>query len=371
MIIFRYFLREILFTTFAVCTVLLLILVSGRLVKYLAEVAASAMDPSIMIAMLGYRIPAFLELVLPLAFFLGLLLTLGRMNGENEITVLYACGFSEKKLFLYVLCIASILAVLVGSLSLFISPSGMAKYDVIVRAQKNRSEIDNVAAKRFYPLREDKGVIYADELSDKNTLKNVFLVMTDESEERSLSRVVMVIADEGLQQAADNASEQYLMLTDGVRVDGVPGNYNYQITDFQEYGIRLADNESFKEDSDVEAMPTTRLFESMDPKSQAALQWRLSLPIMTLVVAFLAWPLSRSKPRQGVYSKLLPGIIIYFTYVLGLNALKGAIESGEVPVFVTLMPLHLAFILIGILLMIRKHNHPLLKIAPIFRSEHS
>ena len=164
MIIFRYFLREILFTTFAVCTVLLLILVSGRLVKYLAEVAASAMDPSIMIAMLGYRIPAFLELVLPLAFFLGLLLTLGRMNGENEITVLYACGFSEKKLFLYVLCIACILAVLVGSLSLFISPSGMAKYDVIVRAQKNRSEIDNVAAKRFYPLRENKGVIYAGEL---------------------------------------------------------------------------------------------------------------------------------------------------------------------------------------------------------------
>ena len=51
---------------------------------------------------------------------------------------------------MYVLAIASILAAIVGSLSLVISPSGMAKYDVIVRAQKNRSEIDNVAAKRFY-----------------------------------------------------------------------------------------------------------------------------------------------------------------------------------------------------------------------------
>ena len=371
MIIFRYFLREILFTTFAVCIVLLLILVSGRLVKYLAEVAASAMDLSIMIAMLGYRIPAFLELVLPLAFFLGLLLTLGRMNSENEITVLYACGFSEKKLFLYLLAVASILAVLVGSLSLVISPSGMAKYDVIVRAQKNRSEINNVAAKRFYPLREDKGVIYADELSAENTLKNVFLVMTDESDARSLHRVVMVTADEGLQQVGDSASEQYLVLNNGVRVDGVPGSYDYQITNFQEYGIRLADNETFKQDSDAESVATSNLFESNDPKFQAALQWRLSLPIMTFVVAFLAWPLSRTKPRQGGYSKLLPGIIIYFTYVLALNVLKGAIESGLVPVYITLMPLHVVFILIGVFLMMRKDNRQLLKIALSSRSGQS
>lgn len=371
MIIFRYFLREILFSTFSVCIVLLLILVSGRLVKYLAEVAASAMDLNIMIAMLGYRIPAFLELVLPLAFFLGLLLTLGRMNGENEITVLYACGFSEKKLFLYVLAIATILAAIVGSLSLVISPSGMAKYDVVVRAQKNRSEIDNVAAKRFYPLREDKGVIYADELSANNTLNNVFLVMTDDSDARPLSRVVMVIAGEGLQQRGDNASEQYLVLNNGIRVDGVPGSYDYQITNFQEYGIRLADNESFKQESVAESLSSAHLFESNDPKLQAALQWRLSLPIMTFVVAFLAWPLSRTKPRQGGYAKLLPGIIIYFAYVLSLNALKGAIESEVIPVSITLMPLHIVFILIGACLMIRRDNRPLLKIALSFKKEQS
>ena len=215
MIIFRYFLRELLATTFAVCIILLLILISGRLVKYLAEVAAKAMDPGVMIAMLGYRIPAFLELTLPLAFFLALLLSLGRMHLENEITVLNACGFSEKKLFLYVIGIAAILAVFVGYLSLTVSPTGMAKYEVVVQAQKNRSEIDDVVAKKFYPLREDRGVIYADEVTSSETLNDLFLVMTNRSARSSEDKVVLIVAEQGTQHITENMREQYLLLNNG------------------------------------------------------------------------------------------------------------------------------------------------------------
>lgn len=350
MIIFRYLCREVLSTTLAVCIILLLILVSGRLVKYLAQVAASAMDPSVMIAMLGYRIPGFLELTLPLAFFLALLLCLGRMHVENEISVLYACGFSEKKLLLYTMLIASTLAAAVGYLSLVVSPSGMAKVGVIADAQRARGEIDDLVAKKFYSLRGGKGVIYADQVSAERGLEDVFMVVTDPASESSVARVVVMVAKSGEQQRTEIADDQYLILNRGYRVDGVPGDHRYQITDFAEYGIRLANEQSFRENIEVEAMPTRDLWNSSDPKLQLALQWRLSIPLMMFVVTLLAWPLSRTKPRQGRYSKLLPAILLYLSYLVGLNTLRGSIESGALPASLTLMPLHMFFIAIGIAL---------------------
>ena len=73
MLIFRYLARDLLSSTFAVCTVLLLVILSGRFVKYLAQAAAGELDAGILLAVIGYRLPGFLELILPLAFFLGIL----------------------------------------------------------------------------------------------------------------------------------------------------------------------------------------------------------------------------------------------------------------------------------------------------------
>ena len=47
---------------------------------------------------MAYRIPGFIELILPLGLFLGILLAYGRLYLDSEITVLNACGISEKKL---------------------------------------------------------------------------------------------------------------------------------------------------------------------------------------------------------------------------------------------------------------------------------
>ena len=79
MIIFRYLCREILSATLAVCVILLLVLMSGRFVKYLAKAVAGDMDSNAIFAMIGYRIPGFLELTLPLAFFLAVFLSFGRL----------------------------------------------------------------------------------------------------------------------------------------------------------------------------------------------------------------------------------------------------------------------------------------------------
>ena len=351
MIIFRYLSRELLSATFAVCIVLLLVLISGRFVKYLANAVAGNLEPGVIFAVIGYRIPGFLELTLPLAFFLAILLSFGRFYVENEMSVLKACGVSEGQLLGYTAVMAVALALLVGWLSLSVSPSGLAKAETIFIAQEEKTELDKITPKKFYSLRGDKGVTYAEKVNEQQELENVFLAVTAGSPETFDSRLVLVIAERGRQQKTEDGSDRYLVLDKGYRVEGTPGSPEYQITQFAEYGSRLEPPTGIVEDLEINARPTAELIGSADIRHQAALQWRLSIPLMVLIVTLLAVPLSRTDPRQGRYAKLLPAVMLYFTYLVMLNGLRGALESGSVPIGATLLPVHLLFLLIAALLL--------------------
>jgi lipopolysaccharide export system permease protein len=162
---------------------------------------------------------------------------------------------------------------------------------------------------------------------------------------------VLVIAERGRQQKTEDGSDRYLVLDKGYRVEGTPGSPEYQITQFAEYGSRLEPSTGIVEDLEINALATAELIGSEDIKHQAALQWRLSIPLMVLIVTLLAVPLSRTDPRQGRYAKLLPAVMLYFAYLVMLNGLRGALESGSVPIGVTLLPVHLLFLLIAALLL--------------------
>jgi lipopolysaccharide export system permease protein len=360
-IIFRYLCREILSATTAVCVILLLVLMSGRFVKYLAKAVTGDMESGAIFAMIGYRIPGFLELTLPLAFFLAVLLSFGRLHIQNEMSVLKACGVSEKRLTGYTLVLALFFAAITGWLSLSVAPSGMAKAEALVKAEKQRSELDKLMPKKFYSLSGGKGVTYAEGVTEDRELDEVFLAMTVGSEENSDRSLVLVLAEKGRQKqaeagagaekGADGSTERYLVLDKGYRVEGIPGQHDYQITYFEEYGSRLENSKPLDTAPKTDAVTTRALLSSDDPELQATLQWRLSIPLLVIVVTLLAVPLSRTNNRQGRFGKLLPAIVLYFTYLVSLNAMRGAIESGSVPVSVTMLPVHFVYLSLAIVLL--------------------
>ena len=122
MILFRYLVREILLTTLAVALTLLVIVISSRLVAYLSLAAAGNLAPQILFGVILCRIPGFLELILPLAFFVAVLLTLGRLYVESEMTVMSACGISPRRILLTTLAPALVIALVVAYISLVLGP---------------------------------------------------------------------------------------------------------------------------------------------------------------------------------------------------------------------------------------------------------
>ncbi len=126
-IIFRYLIRQIMVSMLAVSGILLLVFMSGRFIKYLADAAEGEIAAGVLFAIMGgYRFPpGFLELILPLGLFIGILLAYGRMYLESEMTVLFACGVSEKQLLAKTLLGAlPVMLVVGGAMSLYISPWG-------------------------------------------------------------------------------------------------------------------------------------------------------------------------------------------------------------------------------------------------------
>lgn len=351
MIIFRYLSRELLITATAVSAVLLVIIMSGRFIKYLAQAAQGLLDPGVLFMIMGYRLPGFLQLILPLGLFLGILLAYGRLYLDSEMTVLSATGMSQSRLTLYTLFPAALVALLVAWLSLGLAPRGLAEVAQIFNEQDALTEFDTLMPGRFQTMKNGTRVTYTKALSeDGKQLSGIFISekrLSSSGEERDIA---VLIAESGRQEIRPDGS-RYLILQDGYRYDGVPGEAGYRAIRYDTYGVLLPKPQVSTELSEREAIPTAELFGSDNPRYRSELQWRLSIPVLVFIVTLLAVPLSQVNPRQGRFLKLLPAILLYMTYLGLLIAARSALDKERMPFAIGLWGVHGLFLLVGLALL--------------------
>ncbi len=347
MIVFRYLSRELLVTVTAVSAVLLVIIMSGRFIKYLAQAAQGLLDPGVLFLIMGFRMPGFLQLILPLGLFLGVLLAYGRLYLDSEMTVLSATGMSQNRLLVYTLGPAALVAALVGWLSLVAAPQGLAEVERILNEQDSLTEFDTLVPGRFQKLRDGTRVTYTRELSDDRTeLAGIFISETSSTTAGKRGLTVLV-AESGRQEIQPDGS-RYLILENGYRYDGRPGQADYRVIRYDTYGVLLPRPEVAVELNDLEAVPSKELWSSDKPRHRTELQWRLSLPLLVFVVTVMAVPLARVNPRQGRYLKLLPAILLYMAYLSLLIAARSALDKGRLPPALGLWWVHGLFLAIGL-----------------------
>ena len=352
MIVFRYLSREVMLTLSAVSAVLLVIIMSGRFIKYLAQAAQGLLDPSVLFMIMGFRLPGFLQLILPLGLFLGILLAYGRLYLESEMTVLAATGMSQQRLLAMTMAPALLVALLVAWLSLGLAPQGVARVAQIINEQDALTEFDTLVPGRFQTLRDGSRVTYSEQLSDnRENLGGVFISEKRFSQDKSKDRGPSVLVAEKGRQEVQADGNRYLILENGYRYDGNPGQADYRIIKYDTYGVLLPKPEVSEEVTDREAIPTSKLLGAKTLRERSELQWRISLPLLVFVVTVLAVPLSRVNPRQGRFLKLLPAILLYMAYLTMLIAARGALEKGKLPIALGLWWVHGLFLLIGLGLM--------------------
>lgn len=327
MIIFRYLAKEVLISMAAVTLVLLLIIMSGRFISYLSIAAAGEIPMEAVFYYLLFRLPGFLELILPLGLFLGILLSYGRLYLESEMVVLQATGMSQRRLTMYTLGPAVVTALLVAFMSLYLSPLGANQTEIMLQQQRNIAEFDVISEGRFQSMPRGNRVTYIESIDKvSGSMKDVFISEKVKLGDRE--RAVMVVAETGRSYTNPETGIRYLVLDNGYRYEGNPGEVDYREIAFEEYGIRLPDQQPIQQVNKLYSLPSGALING-SAAERAQLHWRLSLPMLTLIVALLAVPLSKTSPRQGRYAKLIPSILLYMTYLMLLTNVRKYIERDD------------------------------------------
>lgn len=343
-IIFRYLIRQVMISMVAVSGILLLVFMSGRFLKYLGSAAEGEIAADVLFSIMAFRFPGFLELILPLGLFIGILLAYGRMYLESEMTVLFACGVSDRQLLLKTLLGSLPVMLVVGGMSLYVSPWGMKQVEQIFNEQRKATEFEMLAPGRFQDFSAGGRVTYTEGLSDdKRELRGVFIAEYGKNGEG----VTIFTAQSGSQLIDRETGSRFLILEEGGRFDGTPGQLEYNVTDFEAYGLKIESGEKGTRELE-EGISTLELMRSENPEERALLHWRFSLPLIVPIVTLLAVRLSRVNPRQGRFFHLLPAMLVYITYLGLLIVARDALADGKVPEWVGMLWVHGLFLAFGL-----------------------
>jgi len=343
LIILRYFSREILETTAGVSLILLLVVLSGRFIQFLEKAANGELSVQLMLTMILWRVPSSLELILPLALTLSVLLVMSRMTQESELTILRAAGYSNARLFSIVLVPAALVAVLVGWLSLVLSPEVARELDRQVVAKENLTVFDTVVPGRFQTDKSGR-LIYAESISqDRESLIDVFIVEPSENKQTE----VFLTGKTARQELNDG--EKYLVLFDGYRHIGTETALDWEISKFDRYLIRLSPEIENRPDS-LDTKSTEALVASGKPAELAIASWRISLPIVCILMLPWAFLMGRGSPRQSQFIWVIPIILLQFGYITALSFAQKAITLGQWSPWPGLFWVHLMVLAVVVML---------------------
>jgi len=344
MIIARYLAKQILQLTAALTLVLLAVAVLIRLLNYLGDATEGNIDPSVLLLLMSYRLPEFVQLILPLALLLSILLAYGRMYADNEMTVLIASGLSKRRLLAYTLLSSSAIIVLISYLSLSLTPWGLMNSETLLEQQKDLNEFDVMVPGIFQDISSGARTTYAENIED-NVIENVFMHETESD------RLIVASSASLSQNVESGDSDRLVVFAEGSLTEGMATESFYSVTSFGELAVRIPQREINIDLSQVEqTMNTTELWSSATNSGIAELQWRLSLILIVPVLCLLAVPLSKVNPRQGRFAKLAPAVLLYIIYFALLLASRDWLADGVLPAVVGLWWVHILFLGLGILM---------------------
>ncbi|AYA03085.1 LPS export ABC transporter permease LptF [Acinetobacter sp. WCHAc010034] len=331
MIIRRYLVKQVVSTSLVVIALLTLIMMGGRLIKYFGVAAQGRLDAGILFSIIGYRLPEFLTLILPLGFFIGLMLVFGRLYVDHEMAVLNGSGVSRNQLARLLLPMTAVFLAVQAFLMLYASPWGLRKFEALTTSQAVRTGFDLVRPKEF--ISSGPYTIYAGDLSeDRKNLKDIFFYQRAEKEGKP---DVIILAKEATRVEMQNDAANVVDLVEGRRYEIYPGQPRYSQAEFQSYRLRLENDAEAKfESAEVEALPTAKLWANRaDPVVASELGWRAFVPFSIAVALLLAVALSEVSPRQGRYLKLFPALLIFASLIVALMAVKTRISKDEMGIW--------------------------------------
>jgi lipopolysaccharide export system permease protein len=319
----RALLREFGNLALAVFATLFAITLTTQLIRLLGQAAIGKVLSEGVIALLAFSALNYLPVLLSLTLFITVLMTLSRSYRESEMVIWFGSGLSLLAWVRPVLLFASPLVVLVAVLSLFLSPWAIGKAEEYRRQLYLRDEVSRVAPGVFREAARADRVFFVEEIAgDQTNVQNVFIAQMQQG------RLGITVSRRGYRESAENG-DRFVVLLDGRRYEGIPGDLDFKVMDFQRYAMKIETRETSAEQASTKAMSTFALLQGRSNQNLAELVWRLGLPIAALILALLAIPLSFVNPRASRSVNLLFALLTYMVYANLLSIVQAWVSQGR------------------------------------------
>ena len=342
----RYILRETFFAFLVVTFVLFIILMSNQFAEILNDAATSQLPKDAVFAVFSLTSLQYITFLTPIGLFLGIMLALARFNRDSEMAAMASCGVGPVRLLGPISVLTVLLAVTVAWLALVRTPDASRQIEEIKIQAREDLEIGVLESGVFTSPDSGDTIVYAQDVAG-DEIYDVFI------EHKDGDRVIVIRADRGERRQNDVDGQLTFVLYNGRRYEGIPGEESFRIIEFGEHGMPVRVDQP-EEEQPVETKSVEALLASSEPADRAELQWRLSAPFSLFVLALVAVPLSRSRPREGRYARLGVGILVYIIYANMLNIARSMVERDEVPQWLGMWWAHVVLGLIGLTLLARE-----------------
>jgi lipopolysaccharide export system permease protein len=321
----RYIFREITTTWFGVTMVLLLILLTNQFARVLGDVAKGKLPKDAAFDVIGLSAAQYLTILVPIGLFLAVMIALGRLYRDSEMPAMMACRVGPSGIYRPLFWLLLPLSVGVAWLAIDGAPRALTAVERIGAEARREADLASIEPGRFTVFGPNEAVVYGESVTPEGEMRNVFMQRQVESGE-----VEVVVAERGEQIDSEDPNTRLLVLHQGRRYEGIPGTSQFRVVEFLEHGIPYALPRLQTADPRPRAMPYIELLRSQELEHIAERQWRLSIPLSTIILALLAVPLSRSQPRAGRYGRLAIGLLVFIIYLNLLSAAKAWIEQATI-----------------------------------------
>jgi len=296
---------DLLKTVTSVLSVLVIIIVSRKFIKVLAQAIEGNISNEIILSLLALKIVMAVGAFLPAAIFMSILMVLGRMYRDQEMAAIASAGGGVFVIYRAVFLITIPLTIVAAALSLQAVPWAETTIEELMHEDQKQADIKGIAAGRFSEYSQGELVFYTEDIVENNRMKNVFV------QNRMNGGSVVVNADYGKIEHLPGGL--YLVLEQGERIQGQAGKKDFIIEEFEQYAVRIEKKETQLR-KEREGVLSALLWSSGNLLDIAEMQKRLSIPLAVVFLSFLAVPLAKISPRGGVYGSLIVAFAIYFVY---------------------------------------------------------
>jgi lipopolysaccharide export system permease protein len=340
--------REFIGMGVPVFAILLGIVILTQLIRLLGESVSGILAVDGVLALLGFSAMNYLPVLLSVSLFLSILLTLSRSYRDSEMVVWFCSGIGLTRWIRPVLSYALPVVGLIALLSLVLSPWAMSKAQEFRHQLDSRDDVSAATPGAFRESKHDERVYFIENVEvGKNRVGNIFAQSVQNG------RIGTMVAKEGLQETAPNG-DRFLILLNGTRYEGTPGQLDFKIVEFERYAMRIEAAEAQKEDVWQNALPTLFLLKNPTSWNLSELEWRLGLPISALVLALIAIPLSFVNPRAGRSLNLVMAILIYMVYNNLISVTNAWVGQQKVGAVMGLLGIHSLMFVLMILMFYRR-----------------